>query len=225
MRLYYYTGPKFALENLKKRSLKISFADEVNDIFELKPFDFGKNGGPLRREWQKSIHKYARAQGFVSFSSDWKSPAMWGHYAEYHKGVCYGFDVNPKKSDALVEIQYVTDLRLFRNLKLDDERVHEEELEYAQKTKSDIWAYEKEWRVYVSLSKEEIYSKSIGQSLFFVPFGPDLTLKEVIIGANSIISSNKVKDALQDCEVEIKTARASFRKYAVVEQMLPSKQA
>jgi hypothetical protein len=162
-RLYYFTGKQFALENLKKRHLKISFANEVNDIFELTPFDFGRDGKHLRCAWRNSRDKHAMSHGFICFSDNWNSPAMWGHYADNHEGVCYGFDVDPPHSDGLVQIEYVPKLRLFRNPELDNERVHKEELDYAKKTKSDVWAYEKEWRVYVSLSPKEIYAKSSGQ--------------------------------------------------------------
>ncbi|MBO9441486.1 DUF2971 domain-containing protein [Phaeobacter italicus] len=224
-RLYYFTGKQFALENLKKRHLKISFANEVNDIFELTPFDFGKNGKHLRRAWRDSRDNHAKSQGFICFSDNWNSPAMWGHYADNHAGVCYGFDVDPPQEHGLVQIKYVLTLRKFRNLRLDNERVHQEELDYAKGTKSDVWEYEREWRVYASLSPEEIYAKSAGQKLFFLPFNEHLQLREVIIGDKSPLTSKEIRSVLMSSDtVSILTARPSFRRYQIVEQKNPGLQ-
>lgn len=44
-RLYYFTGPYHAIDNIARRHLKISFPNEVNDIFEMMPFDFGEDRG------------------------------------------------------------------------------------------------------------------------------------------------------------------------------------
>ncbi|WP_375697730.1 DUF2971 domain-containing protein [Pseudophaeobacter sp. TrK17] len=222
-RLYYFTGSKFALENLRERHIKISFADKVNDIFELTPFDFGDDatGRTLRREWKRQIKAHAKQQGFVCFSHDWRCPAMWGHYSENHYGVCYGFDVEPQKSEALLKIRYVNKLKPFNRTALRNQLALNAELEFAKSTKSTVWGYEREWRVYCSLTQDEIASKENGEKDFFLPFGDELQLKEVIIGAKSRVSSSDIKSTLNtNDDVVVRTARASFREYKIVEQNL-----
>ena len=222
-RLYYFTGSEFAVENIQKRHLKVSFADKVNDIFELTPFDFGDDatGRNLRREWTKSVAKHAETQGFLCFSHSWQNPAMWGHYAENHKGVCYGFDVEPQNSDALLKIRYVDKLKPFNRAATESQSALNAELAFANCTKSKIWEYEREWRVYCSLSPEEVTAKAQGKKHLFVPFDTSLVLKEVIIGAKSTISSSEIESSLTfDDNVRISTARPSFRSYKIVEQKL-----
>lgn len=41
-RLYKFVSDEWIEDILLNRHLKISFADNVNDIYELRPFDFGK---------------------------------------------------------------------------------------------------------------------------------------------------------------------------------------
>ncbi|AUQ99553.1 DUF2971 domain-containing protein [Phaeobacter inhibens] len=220
-RLYHFTGSEFSIENIQKRHLKISFANEVNDIFELTPFDFGddETGRVLRRKWAKSVAKHAETQGFLCFSHSWQSPAMWGHYAQNHKGVCYGFDVEPENPDALLKVRYIDKLKPFNRIAISDRSALNAELAFANCTKSDIWEYEREWRVYCSLNTEEVATKARGGERFFVSFGESLKLKEVIIGAKSSISSDEIRSALRsDDIVRIITARASFREYKIVEQ-------
>ena len=214
MRVYYFTDEKYAVENIKKRQLKLSFFDLVNDVFELKPFDFGKR--KIRHAWQKRLNQAAKSQGFVSFCESWSVPTMWAHYANNHKGICYGFDLLGNEA---LKIDYVKTLRPFDPLALSDPCVNKSEVNYASRTKSSHWEYEDEWRQYVSLTLKEIENKANGQKLFFVNFSERLVLKEVIIGSKSQITSKSIREALLPTEsVEIKTARPSFRNFKIVEQ-------
>lgn len=213
-RLYHFTGPDFALDNVEKRHLKISFYDEVNDVFEMMPFDFGEDRA-FRSEWRKRILRTSKEAGSISFSRTWDVPTMWGHYAQNHKGVCYGFDV----SCEVTKIDYEENFRKIDPKARSCKKARSAEIQYAQRTKSKHWKYEKEHRVFVTLSEEEKIQKSLGKPLFFVNFQEELRLREVIIGANSELESNKFESALSDYDgVEVKTARASFRNFKIVEQ-------
>lgn len=218
MRLYYFTSEKYALANLENRRLKISFPDEVNDIFEMKPFDFGnsEHAGVIRHAWKESIDESAKTHGFISFTKHWSTPTMWAHYANNHLGVCYGFNV---PSEGLDRIDYVDDLRPFNMQVFSDMKILKCEIDYAKKTKSSHWRYEKEWRQFVALDDENISLKEKGRAPFYVDFNEKLVIREVIIGAKSKITSAGIKRVLHpEDKVTIRTARASFRKYAIVEQ-------
>lgn len=76
------------LKVLEKKHLKVLFPEVCNDPFEFMsaPPTSLKDGypsyesRPLRNEY-----------GFLSFSKTYKSPTMWSHYADNHKGCCVHF--------------------------------------------------------------------------------------------------------------------------------------
>ncbi len=140
---------------------------------------------------------------------------MWGHYAQNHKGVCYGFDV----SCEVTKTEYNESFREIDPKARNYKCALSAEIQYAQRTKSEHWKYEKEHRVFVTLSREEVIQKSLGKPLFFAKFQDRLRLREVIIGANSELESNQFESALSGYDgVDVKTARASFRSFKIVEQ-------
>lgn len=91
-RLYYTTSletlEKFILPQLQ---IRLSTFDKVNDPFELLAIERGGRTQRRRFNW---LYNYWVAQlGFVSLSETWRSPLVWAHYADDHKGVCLGIDV------------------------------------------------------------------------------------------------------------------------------------
>ncbi|MFY0618022.1 DUF2971 domain-containing protein [Shimia sp.] len=217
-RLYYFTGPNFALDIIARRHLKISFPNEVNDIFELSPFDFGEGerAKAARRAWRSSIDEMSKETGFISFSKRWTVPTMWGHYAENNKGVCFGFDV----SGDLTKIDYTAKFSKFdpANLEGSDKFGKAQSLwNYALRTKSRHWRYESEWRKYVELSESDLVLRKRGAKQFFLPFNDDLVLKEIIIGSQKKFKAAEFEAALGEYRgVTIKTARPSFRDFKIV---------
>jgi hypothetical protein len=219
-RLYYFTPEHHAIENIERARIKTSIANDVNDAFELKPFRFEgqtrETRRVLRQMWQKHIEDFfCKFFSFISFSENWASPAMWGQYANNHKGVCYGFDVYGEPT----KIHYSKELRSFTSVTLKDKATTSETMEYSKRTKSIHWKYEKEWRLYLPLLQCTSETIANGKTAYFQEFSPKLDLKEVIIGAKSDLSSKQIIDAIgARSEVSIITARPSFRKYKMVEQ-------
>ena len=76
------------LKTLEKKRLKVLFPEECNDPFEFMPAlptkledgCISSNSDYLRKEY-----------GFLSFTKTYKSPPMWAHYADNHKGCCVHF--------------------------------------------------------------------------------------------------------------------------------------
>ncbi len=58
--------------------------------------------------------------------------------------------------------------------------------------------------------------------LYFLEFGENLRLREIIIGANSALTRSEVADALGDMADEVSSikARLAFRSFRVVRQRL-----
>jgi len=230
-RLYHFVNDEFGFENIKKRRLKLAFPDTVNDLFELRPFDFGEDtqGRKLRTAWGEAIKNHSKTQGFIAFSESWSVPTMWAHYADNHKGVCLGFDL-PIYRDASTKyadkIDYVDELIEMDEKVLNDTVYNQKMHDIAKKTKGIHWQYEQEWRYWFSLDENEQQSKLDDPStIFFADFDDNLVLREVILGAKSKYSSKDIGNLLEPSDnVKFTTARPSFRNFAMVPQKLKSKQ-
>jgi hypothetical protein len=72
--------------------------------------------------------------------------------------------------------------------------------------KSEAWKYEKEWRVLLLL-RDGIWNQCAGRDLYFADFGSELTLREVIFGAENKDAACKVYDAIQDYPGPVRVAR------------------
>lgn len=224
--LYHFLPDKYGRSNISQRHLKISFADQVNDLFEMKPFDFGKKeeGQRLRRRWLKSIKDHAKTSGFISFSADWSVPTMWAHYAHNHKGICLGFEVG---EDSAEQIKYVCELKQLNAEKLKtDTNYRQRMFDYATRTKSAHWKYEREWRIFCKLD-DTAQAKKIAnpKDPFFSDFNERLVLKEIVFGHRSSLTTEDLKPLLRPADnVTFLTARPSFRRFKMVPQRMPELQ-
>ncbi len=82
--------------------------------------------------------------GVYCLSSDPLNILMWSHYADCHKGICIGFDGGDTNSffgraqQVIYSINYPV-VNIIKELPKNSENIFI--------TKSDLWAYEKEWRI------------------------------------------------------------------------------
>ncbi|MGB0903022.1 MAG: DUF2971 domain-containing protein [Planktomarina sp.] len=221
MRLYYFTPDEHALENLFMQRLKVSFPDEVNDVFEFKPFNF--QDADDRRTWSNIIKKRAKKYGFISFSESWESPTMWAHYTNNHRGVCYGFDVDVMCNVTDPQQTYFSKITYTDTMLNYDVSRPEEMGDWANTTKFKHWEYEKEWRVMIGLNDIQIERRK-ERRLVFKPFAPGVKLHKVIIGRNSSLSSHEIRQATTHYgpDIQVLTARPAFTSFKMVEQLDPS---
>jgi hypothetical protein len=199
MLAYKFLNAEFGLKSLRERRLKISAIEDLNDPFELMPFEMTDR---LRRKAFNILKKNLN-QGLVCFSSEWKDPVIWAHYSDKHRGLCLGFEI-PKKH--CKEITYVS-----RRLPCPETI----DLSHAQTTiftKYINWSYEKEIRVWAEIKEEE-------GGLFYKPFDRQLKLVEVIAGARCNLRRSQIVDVLGGLatQVRIIKARAGFRRFEIVE--------
>src|SRR5262245_19701736 len=82
--------------------MKLSTFDNINDPFELLCADQGDTR--QRRHHRVLRRSCAKLFGFLSFSTNWRSPLMWAHYADSHTGVCIGVDM--LEEDKLFKVIY-----------------------------------------------------------------------------------------------------------------------
>jgi len=210
MRVYHFLPAKWALDDLENKRLKIATFDDLNDPFEL--FVFNVSNPVLRRALKMTKEHTAGETGFLCFSRNWKNPLLWSHYADKHRGVCLGFDIQ-----ADVKPVNYTEKRLEINLNSFEALPQEEQLKRMKQlllTKYLGWAYEDEVRAHTSLEERDTST-----GLYYFEFGENLKLKEIIAGPLcSVENRKKIKEAIGRCSetVEVIQARLAFRSFDVV---------
>jgi hypothetical protein len=206
-RVYYYTGRRWAMKSLWERRLKIAQYADVNDPFELIPFDL--TGRKSRDFWTKKATRFLEGKhGILCFSEDWRTTLMWSHYGEKHSGMCLGFDVPIGLAEPVTYVdKLLTDpADPKKELRGTSQRV----LESALRFKYSGWSYEREWRLRARLPSPE-------EGLYYKEFDDDLHLREVIIGVRCPLSTDDVAKAVSNppLDVEIFKAQTAHDEFAV----------
>lgn len=216
MRLYYMTDVQTVEEHIiPEWRMKLSTFDNLNDPFELLCAD---QGDKLQRRVLKVLRDHWTPRlGIMCFSTSWKSPLMWAHYAKSHTGICLGIDV--LEEDKLRKVIYEPDRLkgLFDGAK-PLAGATEESLTKVLTTKFKQWEYEDEWRVFAKLDDRDPLT-----GLYYVDFAPTFTLREVIVGARckrSVGSFAKLIKAAGKLHhpITIVKARPAFQAFEMVRQ-------
>ena len=168
MRVYHLLTKKWALCDLRHRRLKVATFDDLNDPFELLSANLADRGE--RRRFNQWRRETAKRRGLLCFSKSWRNPVLWSHYADKHKGIALGFDI---PGSCLHAVEYVR-----HRLKFEQLFPQEHELQQLLRTKFKDWKYEAEHRRIVRLEET-----SKRKNLHFWPFGSDLELRDVVLGA------------------------------------------
>jgi hypothetical protein len=211
MRFYHFLNKKYGLENIGRRRLKIARINDLNDPFEFAGVSLGDKN--VRDAFQKMKLEMNEQRGLLCFSTKWKNSVMWSHYADKHQGLCLGFDVADK---SVGQVSYsrkrlavgLEQLKTPRNITEDDAR----KLLF---TKHTHWKYESEYRAFVTLEEED---EDTG--LYFAKFSDRLTLRQVIVGAESCISRQQLSEALGDKLQHVEQIKAglALKSFSVVRQ-------
>ena len=200
VRVFHFLNEEFGLKDLTERRLKIARIAELNDPFEFLGVDLSDRN--FRRAMKATKETLSKSKGLLCFSKNWQNPVLWGHYAEKHRGICLGFDmphVPPTKVDYVktrIPKPQVFDEAFMKKLLL---------------TKFIHWAYEEEYRAYVSLEEEV-------EGLYYADFSDSLVLRQVIVGDQSRLTRRQISAVLGDlnARVEVFKARAAFTSFDVV---------
>lgn len=206
------TAEKWGPVILRERRLKISTLPELNDPFELLGASIGEKD--MRRIMRILHMHWAETLGMICLTDNWQNPVMWAHYAARHHGLCLGFDVS-ERPGLVSKVDYVPDrLRHVLQHKKRLLGVDEALLVQVLRTKYQEWAYEREYRVFAELKDRS------PNGLYYVDFGPDLTLREVILGSRCELTLPSVAAAIKEPEkaVEIFKARPAFSSFRIVRQ-------
>jgi hypothetical protein len=153
--------------------------------------------------------------GVTCFGEFWNNILMWSHYADKHRGICLGFDIPDGVIRKVIYEPHVEVIGSLTGLSTENEIVTEGTrlLNKLFETKYVGWQYESEYRV--NGSREDRDEET---GFYFVPFGDELILKEVIAGARYRMSKKPIEDALKGYSeaVDIKKAAISSTQFEIV---------
>ncbi|NTF06844.1 DUF2971 domain-containing protein [Agrobacterium rubi] len=211
IRLYYYTKLEYALAAIKNKRLKIALYSALND-----PFDFvgiAYSNSNQKKQIEELQKKLSSLSGIICLSQTWKEPLMWGHYADSHKGVCLGFEIQPGQYKPIKYVSQRPTLASFGKRSI--AKLSEQDREIIAFNKFEQWSYEKEWRRIVPLEESDLVDGN-----YYLPFDENMVLKSVLFGARAEISDHKINQIIASTDdVKIAfTAPASTEFDIVIDQ-------
>jgi hypothetical protein len=210
MRVYNLTTSQFGLSNVALRRVKIARFSDLNDPFELLAVDVAERD--LRAGILAKKQLINEQEGLISFSRTWRDPILWSHYGEKHRGLCLGFDV---PDSHLVVVKYVKGLhKIDVASKSTKQQTIDHLLNRLRFTKFDGWEYEKEVRRFI-----DIRTLNAQSGLYFLPFSPDLVLREVILGPRCDLPIESIRNLAEQFtpKLHVVRSRIAYTKFAVVE--------
>lgn len=196
---------------LPELRIRLSTFDKVNDPFELLGIrQVNKEG---RRHFERLYKHWVKSFGFISFTDNWKSPLMWGHYANNHTGVCLGIEIPEER---VWQVDYhKARLNSLLNMTPSEAAFSEEIIKKFVTTKFNDWSYEREWRYVKDL---EYIDSDTG--LYYEDFSPNFELREIIAGARCSRSLNKLRKQVfaNTGDIRMFKVRAAFQAFNMVKQ-------
>lgn len=237
--LYKYAdiNDNFTLNNLINNQLGFNRIENFNDPFDTNPkLDIDKNdiiSANISNELKKSYLSLPKSQiidialegirkpsftdkyGVTCFSKINDNILMWSHYANSHKGICLGFDLDKNNLENFIDkkknienklIFSKTKYRLLPikyspirpTFKIFSNNYHEQTIDILS-IKNNIWEYEKEYRIF-------LYNKN-DKNVYF-PLGIYYNsnyLKEIILGLNfSINNFIKLYNTIYNYDINLK---------------------
>jgi len=208
MRLYHYLESKWALENIRRRRLKLTKIDEANDPYEWASVrsddDASQKCLEATRKWIADQH------GVLCFSRSWDNILMWSHYGGRHEGICLGFDV-PDGVGKSMEIKYLNEVVIAPSLTGLPKEQKKPFFDLLYAGKYGGWSYEQETRVFARRNKLD---EETGH--YFADFDEDLKLTEVIAGPEFKLSKSVIDEALDGLPAVVFKARISAERFEVI---------
>jgi hypothetical protein len=204
-RVYKFTSAEHGINNLQNARLKLSTIADLNDPFDWCPID--TTDAVISNAVDDVIAHFRQTAAILCLSRNWDNLLLWSHYGASHAGICLGFDI----PDGSPGENYDTDVLYQPNLL--QIRRPEDVFDVASRllrTKHESWSYEQEVRMFVGLN-----DPPDAKGLHWIGFGPNLVLKEIIIGAQCLPKDSKeVEDAVKTYEHSVKCSWAGMRRDA-----------
>jgi hypothetical protein len=199
-RAYHFVSLQYGLDDLRRRRLKISRLGDLNDPFEL--WAIAQPDPRVRQALIATKRTLAQQCGLLCFSLDWHNPVLWSHYADRHRGIALGFDIDPQ---ILKPVSYRRTRPTLQTLSMKPAHA-------LLFTKYFDWNYEHEARVFTALNDRDPQS-----GLHFANFNDQLILRDVIAGSLCTATLQELREAVgSSAGVRFTKARLAFKTFRVV---------
>jgi hypothetical protein len=180
MRVYHFLPAKHALDDLEKRRIKLSELDQLNDPFELWCVS---QEDPLLRESMRAFKDdMSKHYAILCNSKRWHNPLLWSHYADKHRGICLGLEIDECRGRS---VRYVKDRP---RLSGPPTVAFMQELLF---TKYQDWQYEEEWRDWFRVDTRD------SSGYYFYTFDEHVKPYDVITGPLCNVSADTIREALK----------------------------
>ena len=204
IRLYHFLPAKHALDDIRKRRIKIAEIDQLNDPFEL--WCVAQDNKDLRARLRDYKRTMDERFGVLCFCTAWGNPLLWSHYADKHRGMCLGFDL---AENTVSPVNYVSERVPIQYPFTQDLETISNQLLW---TKYIDWRYEEEWRSWIKFMERDPITQ-----LYFCNFDEKIQPKEVIAGPLCDVTEREIREALGDIgDVDVIKARLAFKTFRIV---------
>jgi len=141
-------GRDRAISELNSCQLNGGFRDENYDF----TYDKGVHAEHLASNLLNYINNKFSSFGICAFSASWKSPLLWSHYADEHRGICVEYDVGDLQELILGAVKYEQSRCIKTSIihdwfyKNDTSAIKTIKQKFFYNKAKD-WKYEEEWRL------------------------------------------------------------------------------
>jgi hypothetical protein len=195
--LHYYSSADYLFETIALKRIKVSRITELNDPYE--SLGFYRRSEVVDKKLMAWRKQTSADYGVICLSEiDW-NPAMWAHYADRHRGVCYRFEVS---TEPLMKVDYLEELQDFEEVK---QLSANEQMHCLLSKKSLEWLYEREYRFFVTL-EDAIHEGGN----YFEPFSESFMLREIRLGMSCRLSLEAVRRAAAGAQLNIKVSKTKM---------------
>lgn len=201
-------------DNLRVRIINVFKLLNIADKKYYKEFfETCNNGNQLQKKLKEALNI---VYGITCFCEEYDNALMWSHYANKHSGVCveYDFSKIPIESELFLRLYPViyTDKRECISLNYSyDENNHFKGEQFKMSlseiiktliTKSDVWSYEKEWRLIG-------FMKALNHQTCYLPI-----ISKIFLGVNTKPEyANKIIEIARKKNIEVEKMELSSSKY------------
>jgi len=193
MILYRYFNLAYALEALQTGTWKVGRFDELNDIYDCRPFLANIPSG-LKGFEDTYLKIVSGFLGVVCYSKTINDPVIWSHYSDSHRGVALGFDYWSTDEELPNKVSYSTTRPLLDFKRIGTALEDQEPAVAIAKlvndgfmTKHPSWQYEQEYRSFAHLDNCQM----IGVH-YFQPINL-YRLRKIVLGAKCMVTMQDIE--------------------------------
>lgn len=205
--IYKFCSEQIAIVNLAMGRIRSGLLNDQNDPFEMEAHTFPEED--QRRAYLHLMEDRCKVWRMTCASKDYSSPITWAHYADSHRGICLGIEV---EEDVALNVVYLGEKKLvdMREVAVLDDHALDQQMTEFFGAKASGWSYENEARV---LGDIDALHEEGGRHYFSLnqPDG-NFRVKEVILGIHSTIDRSWMRAALDRMgyeDADLKVARKS----------------